>query len=83
MQTLNSFQEWQVANGHHVTEQVGGDEVHVPELCPLCDTAERYAAKWRADGHDEEPTDEALRAAFAHCVRPARPYEYDAIRASI
>lgn len=43
-------------------------------------TTEMYAAKWRADGHTEEPTDEALREAFAHCVRPARADEYPAIR---
>ena len=48
-----------------------------------------YAAKWSAE-HDNaeppvsaEPTDEALAACFVRCVRPAKPNEYDAIRAAI
>ena len=36
MSTLNAFQQWQVANGHHVTEEIDGDEFHAPELCPRC-----------------------------------------------
>lgn len=45
--------------------------------------AESYAAKWRADGHDEDPTDEAMAGAFASCVRPPWHKEYPAIRAAI
>ena len=36
MSTLNAFQQWQVANGHHVTVEMDGDEFHAPELCPRC-----------------------------------------------
>lgn len=49
----------------------------------LAHHARKYAAKWRADGHHGEPTDDALREAFARCVRPAKPDEYDDIRAAI
>lgn len=52
-------------------------------MLPLQRLAEAYAAKWHADDHTEEPTDEALATGFARCVRPARPSEYDAIRAAI
>lgn len=46
--------------------------------------ARGYAAKWFAEERGgEEPTDEALAEAFQGCVRPARPNEYDAIRAQI
>ncbi|MFI1530644.1 hypothetical protein [Streptomyces griseus] len=31
-----------------------------------------FAAKWWAEQHTEEPTDEALRATFAHCGKPPR-----------
>jgi hypothetical protein len=51
--------------------------------------ARAYAAKFIAE-HDlaedpdhAEPTDEALAACYRHCVRPARPAEYDAIRDAI
>ncbi|MGA5453850.1 hypothetical protein ACPCVO_45275 [Streptomyces umbrinus] len=42
-----------------------------------------FAAKWWAEQHTEEPTDEALRATFAHCVKPPRPESYPAIREAI
>ncbi|WTW93688.1 hypothetical protein OG216_09985 [Streptomycetaceae bacterium NBC_01309] len=45
--------------------------------------ARKFAAKWRADEHTEEPTDEALRAAFATCVRPPKPEYYPRIRTAI
>lgn len=45
--------------------------------------APRYAAKWRADGHTGDPTDDALAVAFAGCVRPAWREEYPAIRRAI
>ena len=45
--------------------------------------ARKYAAKWRADDHEDEPTDGRLRRAFAYCVRPAKPEEYAAIRKAI
>lgn len=48
------------------------------------DDARSFAAKWRADGHaDNEPTDDALRAAFAGCVLPPRPEHYPVIREAI
>ena len=53
------------------------------------DRAMGYAAKWVAEHNKAEPpvyadpTDEALAACFAHCVRPAKQSEYDAIRAAI
>jgi hypothetical protein len=45
--------------------------------------ARSAAAKWRADEHTEAPTDEALRAAFARCVSPAKPELYPLIREHI
>ncbi|MGX1267999.1 hypothetical protein [Streptomyces phaeoluteigriseus] len=42
-----------------------------------------FAAKWWAEQHTEEPTDEALRATFAHCVKPPRPELYPVIRKAI
>ncbi|QDN54076.1 hypothetical protein [Streptomyces sp. S1D4-20] len=45
--------------------------------------AVKYAGKWWADQHTEEPTDEALRAAFASCVQPPRPELYPLIREAI
>ena len=45
-----------------------------------------YAAKWSAEHQDTpttKPTDEALAACFAGCVRPAKHDEYDAIREAI
>ena len=43
--------------------------------------AEMFAGKWRADEHAEAPTDEALTAAFARCVKPPPATLYPAIRA--
>lgn len=59
-----------------------------PECCQDCAEARRrlaesYAAKWRADGRTGEPTEDRLRRAFAHCVRPPKEAEYPAIRAAI
>ncbi|MFM9629779.1 MULTISPECIES: hypothetical protein [Streptomyces] len=42
-----------------------------------------FAAKWWAEQHTEEPTDEALRATFTHCVKPPRPELYPVIRETI
>jgi hypothetical protein len=44
-----------------------------------------FAAKWYADEHQltGQPTDDALRAAFARCVRPPRAEIYPAIREAI
>jgi hypothetical protein len=47
------------------------------------DLARKFAAKWRADEHAEEPTDEALRAAFATCAKPPRQDIYPLIREQI
>lgn len=45
--------------------------------------AQMFAAKWLADDHAEEPTDEALQAAFQLCAKPAKPELYPAIRDAI
>lgn len=45
--------------------------------------ARKYAAKWFADGNIGPPSDDNLAAAFAGCVRPARPDEYPSIREAI
>lgn len=45
--------------------------------------AEVFAALWKAGEHGEEPTEDALRAAFARCGRPPSPGLYPAIREEI
>ncbi|MEU6462199.1 hypothetical protein [Streptomyces sp. NPDC046976] len=45
--------------------------------------AEGFAAKWWAEQHTEEPTDDRLRTTFANCVKPPRPELYPAIREAI
>ncbi|MER6616357.1 hypothetical protein [Streptomyces xantholiticus] len=42
-----------------------------------------FAAKWWAEQHTEEPTNEALRTVFANCMKPPRPELYPAIREAI
>jgi hypothetical protein len=44
---------------------------------------EMFAAKWFADEHTEEPTDAALAAAFARCVKPPKAVLYPLIRARL
>ncbi|ANZ13349.1 hypothetical protein ACH4YO_40590 [Streptomyces noursei] len=66
----------------------GGRSVPTAEERPADDVKTRrhavqFAGKWWADQHTEEPTDEALCAAFAHCVKPPRPELYPAIREAI
>lgn len=45
--------------------------------------AQRFAAKWFADEHTVEPTDEALCEAFKSCVKPPKPNLYPDIRVFI
>ncbi|MEU5978489.1 hypothetical protein [Streptomyces sp. NPDC047315] len=61
----------------------------IARLVPTADelrarrSAEGFAAKWWAEQRTEEPTDDALRAVFAQCVKPPRPERYPAIRVAI
>jgi hypothetical protein len=45
--------------------------------------AQAFAAKWSADEHTEDPTDDALREAFKTCVKPPKPDLYPSIREKI
>lgn len=45
--------------------------------------AVKFAGEWWAAQHTEEPTDEALHAAFANCGKPPRLELYPAIREAI
>lgn len=45
--------------------------------------AEGFAAKWWAEQHTGEPTDDALTAVFAHTVKPPKPEAYPLIREAI
>ena len=58
-----------------------------PSAARLEDLYDKYAIKfdldWNMDGNSatsDDPTDANLKAVLDHCVRPARPGEFAAIR---
>lgn len=66
----------------------GMPTINTSGKCNYC-VAETYAAKWNAE-HSlaeppvfEEPTDSALRACFANCVKVPSPMIYELIRQRI
>ena len=73
----------------HMLPAVKREHDRIVGAAALAKRAESYAAKWRAEHQNAEPpvpgspTDEALAACFAGCVRPAKPSEYEAIRLAI